>query len=964
MTHRGSNNTPRFGREQDGSSPGVYRARGRGGSGQTYGRGRGRGGGGGGSGLEFYPPPVEQAPSPSTAPTTGVYQHPHASRGGGRGRGGRGRGGGGGQNFNSWCTFKSSFLLPACPFITETHSNSPGASGQSSPRGYPPRNKFVQQGPPQRGGGLGFQNPNISSAFRSNNTSNQFGEPQRTTRGTSDPRLWIPIKFVKGTSLTDKSLENPPEENLDEIEGKQKKPETQKYTPPIPGKLQPYAPEVIPQPTSPSDRLWEIEEVTPASAEQWQTDFPGIFKQECSSSTFQTLPSTPQASESTTPADVAILGETGSSGDNKSNEPHIITNDSQETSTKSPETSKITTPEPENLTSKSPSAVNNSVPPAADETDDSGALFFIDAEGDPANKVSSYTSIVIPKMDELSINKETDDEEERIVFQPDQSLTTSGSQADDSHLFRTITEPVLSSSNPAQPVSKDSENLTTNSKDTTTKPTKKMIKARQRQARKERRKRAANDGPYHPGMDTRPDNLDSGSDIDWGSDSDEEPTSTFLPSETTKEDKKSSNNKAQRSVYKNKEEMELCEDYIKHAMMAEKDNDDDEDEGDQPELDKKDATDKFLNDSFTRTFMDGMAAQDQHPTIDDLDHDARMKLEDDELALEEVKIEPLDLYESDSDMEGSTESGSADEGVEEEEEEEDDDDDSSSIDDIDDVSVDKSPEISMDALTDLSGDSDGEEEVSAIVEDVLGKEAKGKRRQKKGDKLKVTDGELINFVEDLQKSWKMDRIKKAERKKARAAARLLLPPKTKKQKKKADRREDNEPPPDVTRLNEIIRDFICFRIDENVLILPPVSKDSRAAVHEIANLYHMKSRSRGSGKRRHPVLTRTKNTTHILPSRQPLFRILNRSTDPRNQNSGSSSSARLVPRNKEGALVGQGVAHIGAENVGFKLLTKMGWSLGQTMGDPTNTTALQRPLMAVMKNSKGGLGMAAQVRYD
>ncbi|POW04021.1 hypothetical protein PSTT_10729, partial [Puccinia striiformis] len=734
------------------------------------------------------------------------------------------------------------------------------------------------------------------------------------------------------TSLTDKSLENPPEENLDEIEGKQKKPETQKYTPPIPGKLQPYAPEVIPQPTSPSDRLWEIEEVTPASAEQWQTDFPGIFKQECSSSTFQTLPSTPQASESTTPADVAILGETGSSGDNKSNEPHIITNDSQETSTKSPETSKITTPEPENLTSKSPSAVNNSVPPAADETDDSGALFFIDAEGDPANKVSSYTSIVIPKMDELSINQETDDEEERIVFQPDQSLTTSGSQADDSHLFRTITEPVLSSSNPAQPVSKDSENLTTNSKDTTTKPTKKMIKARQRQARKERRKRAANDGPYHPGMDTRPDNLDSGSDIDWGSDSDEEPTSTFLPSETTKEDKKSSNNKAQRSVYKNKEEMELCEDYIKHAMMAEKDNDDDEDEGDQPELDKKDATDKFLNDSFTRTFMDGMAAQDQHPTIDDLDHDARMKLEDDELArkllsyspVEEVKIEPLDLYESDSDMEGSTESGSADEGVEEEEEEEDDDDDSSSIDDIDDVSVDKSPEISMDALTDLSG-----------------------------WRINKLCGRFTKELEDGSNQ-------KAERKKARAAARLLLPPKTKKQKKKADRREDNEPPPDVTRLNEIIRDFIY----ENVLILPPVSKDSRAAVHEIANLYHMKSRSRGSGKRRHPVLTRTKNTTHILPSRQPLFRILNRSTDPRNQNSGSSSSARLVPRNKEGALVGQGVAHIGAENVGFKLLTKMGWSLGQTMGDPTNTTALQRPLMAVMKNSKGGLGMAAQVRYD
>lgn len=61
--------------------------------------------------------------------------------------------------------------------------------------------------------------------------------------------------------------------------------------------------------------------------------------------------------------------------------------------------------------------------------------------------------------------------------------------------------------------------------------------------------------------------------------------------------------------------MELCKDYIKHAMMAEAAS------GDEP--DDPSSTTKFLNDPFTKTFMDGMAAQKKHTTIDELDQDVQ-----------------------------------------------------------------------------------------------------------------------------------------------------------------------------------------------------------------------------------------------------------------------------------------------------------------------------------------------------
>lgn len=62
-------------------------------------------------------------------------------------------------------------------------------------------------------------------------------------------------------------------------------------------------------------------------------------------------------------------------------------------------------------------------------------------------------------------------------------------------------------------------------------------------------------------------------------------------------------------------------------------------------------------------------------------------------------------------------------------------------------------------------------------------------------------------------------------------------------------------------MNSIIREFIVYDLAAQTLDLPPMSKKSRIAVHLLAEVYGLKSRSIGSGKHRFPVLERTRKTT-------------------------------------------------------------------------------------------------------
>lgn len=62
-------------------------------------------------------------------------------------------------------------------------------------------------------------------------------------------------------------------------------------------------------------------------------------------------------------------------------------------------------------------------------------------------------------------------------------------------------------------------------------------------------------------------------------------------------------------------------------------------------------------------------------------------------------------------------------------------------------------------------------------------------------------------------------------------------------------------------------------------------------------------------------------------------------------------------KHREGSLVGHGAEEIGATNVGYQLLAKMGWTEGATIG---MTGGISAPIGAVIKTSKGGLGMISR----
>jgi len=138
------------------------------------------------------------------------------------------------------------------------------------------------------------------------------------------------------------------------------------------------------------------------------------------------------------------------------------------------------------------------------------------------------------------------------------------------------------------------------------------------------------------------------------------------------------------------------------------------------------------------------------------------------------------------------------------------------------------------------------------------------------------------------------------------------------------------------------------------MVLPPMTRQSRKLVHEIAAAFHLKSKSTGKDDNRRATLIRT-SRTGIGIRQGKVTAILRRggADIPSGRPQGPA-------RHREGDIVGQKAAKIGEHNVGFKLLQRMGWKEGERIGI---TGGLAVPLSAVIKNSKLGLG-AGTVRWS
>jgi hypothetical protein len=173
----------------------------------------------------------------------------------------------------------------------------------------------------------------------------------------------------------------------------------------------------------------------------------------------------------------------------------------------------------------------------------------------------------------------------------------------------------------------------------------------------------------------------------------------------------------------------------------------------------------------------------------------------------------------------------------------------------------------------------------------------------------------------LQDQWNKDRAKKAEYKKARKRARLeaaadpLLPKKGGKKGRKAMLKAAKFDPSisiperivDLASLEQQIRRFLDDIGGHSTMVLPPMEKESRKQVHELAVAFNLKSRSKGHGAGRYTTLTKTTTSGSEIDTRK-IAKIKKRINGGFMQGLSGNGKAS-IPRHKDGDEVGK-VCHI------------------------------------------------------
>lgn len=177
--------------------------------------------------------------------------------------------------------------------------------------------------------------------------------------------------------------------------------------------------------------------------------------------------------------------------------------------------------------------------------------------------------------------------------------------------------------------------------------------------------------------------------------------------------------------------------------------------------------------------------------------------------------------------------------------------------------------------------------------------------ERKKDKIK-------GLPADIQAAWEKDRAKKAEKKRAREEARLLAalnpftPKKGGKKGRKAMRATANLNSPDaivdMVSLEKQIRRFIDDIGGKNNMVLPPMDKASRKQVHELAEAFNLKSKSKGNGNGRYTTLFKTTRTSTV--DEKKVSNISKRCNGGFDRPHDGKSRV-VMPKHKEGDEVGK-----------------------------------------------------------
>ncbi|CCE66330.1 hypothetical protein TPHA_0P01730 [Tetrapisispora phaffii CBS 4417] len=157
------------------------------------------------------------------------------------------------------------------------------------------------------------------------------------------------------------------------------------------------------------------------------------------------------------------------------------------------------------------------------------------------------------------------------------------------------------------------------------------------------------------------------------------------------------------------------------------------------------------------------------------------------------------------------------------------------------------------------------------------------------------------------------------------------------------------------------------------LIFPPLDPHGNKTIRNIAKYYSMKTTKIGSGRNVHMAVQKLK----ITYRRTPNYNIINNITEQRpiflrfdvdkpQKEHKRTETIRLSKFRKahgvkqgnftvkEGELVGEHAPELGHDNIGMRMLMKLGWNKGEGLG--TMGLGISEPVLATVKTSKKGLG--------
>lgn len=247
---------------------------------------------------------------------------------------------------------------------------------------------------------------------------------------------------------------------------------------------------------------------------------------------------------------------------------------------------------------------------------------------------------------------------------------------------------------------------------------------------------------------------------------------------------------------------------------------------------------------------------------------------------------------------------------------------------------------------------------------------KPKKKGRKGE-LPIELQEDNEWEAELKRQWQTDRQKKGTRKQEREAARMAGLLGAAAQGGRADLSTKYAVSGmDVSQIKAEVRVFLTE--DFESLSLGSMDAPMRASVHRLAKALDLKSHSSGSGENRYPILTKTPRTPrYTLETISEIDALMAlRKFFPK---AGGWGSSKATPKSstkirrgggggalagasyRDGEVVGASAPELGAENKGFALLQKMGWTSGQAIGALGNKGSIE-VIKHVVKNTKAGLG--------